>query len=125
MKRRIGEWLCVLVFMLGWGRPCLQAQAPAGYYNLAVGKSGHELQVALSQIIDDHNVIGYDDLWDYFILTDPHPEDPTKLCDIYSLCMFPPDKYGTTPAGVQGECVDTLSVYQREHTFCQSWFGSS
>lgn len=123
MKRRIGEWLCVLVFMLGWGRPCLQAQAPAGYYNLAVGKSGHELQVALSQIIDDHNVIGYDDLWDYFILTDPHPEDPTKLCDIYSLCMFPPDKYGTTPAGVQGECVDTLSVYQREHTFCQSWFG--
>lgn len=99
------------------------AQAPAGYYNAAVGKSGHELQVALSQIIDNHNVIDYDDLWDYYILTDPHPDDPTKLCDIYSLCMFAPEQHGTTPAGVQSDCVDSLSVYQREHTFCQSWFG--
>lgn len=101
----------------------LWAQEPSGYYNAAVGKSGYQLQVALSQIIDNHNVIPYNDLWDYFIVTDPHPDDSTKLCDIYSLCMFPPYRYGATPAGVQGECVDTLSVYQREHTFCQSWFG--
>ena len=67
----------------------LRAQAPAGYYNHAIGLSGRALHEALATIITEgHQVVGYDELWDWFPLTDPAPEDSTLLNDMYSLCRF-------------------------------------
>lgn len=94
----------------------MQAQAPDGYYNEAIGKSGRELQVALSGIIDNHVVVGYDELWYYFTKTDMKPD--STLWDIYTnpYCSFRYTDHGTV---YSGECY----TYNREHSFCQSWFG--
>src|SRR5574344_536368 len=94
----------------------IHAQAPAGYYNDAIGLSGHELQTALSEIIDDHIVVGYDELWYYFTKTDMKPD--SSLWDIYTdpYCSFRYTDHGTV---YSGECY----TYNREHSFCQSWFG--
>lgn len=94
----------------------LLAQIPAGYYNSAIGKSGHELQVALSDIIDSHRIVGYNELWDYYRLTDLKPDN--TIWDIYTdpYCSFSYTDHGTVGSG---ECI----TYNREHVFCQSWFG--
>src|SRR5574344_1554983 len=94
----------------------LRAQASAGYYSDAIGKSGYELQVALSGIIDEHNIVGYDELWYYFTKTDMKPD--STLWDIYTdpYCSLHYTDHGTVYGG---ECY----TYNREHSFCQSWFG--
>ncbi len=95
----------------------LFAQIPQGYYNSAIGKSGRDLQVALSAIIDSHRVVGYDELWYYYTLTDLKPDG--TIWDIYTdpYCSFLPTDHGTVGSG---ECYS----YNREHVFCQSWFGN-
>ncbi|MCR5115431.1 MAG: endonuclease [Bacteroidales bacterium] len=98
----------------------LRAQAPAGYYNHAIGLSGRALHEALAAIVTEgHQVVGYDELWDWFPLTDPAPEDSTLLNDMYSLCRFAPDQHGDGDGCTADSCI----CYQREHSFCQSWFG--
>jgi endonuclease I len=93
----------------------IKAQAPDGYYNGAIGKSGYQLQAALAQIIDNHIIIDYDDLWDYYAITDVKPND--SIWDIYSNCNFSVTQHGSLQQGQSGECY----VYNREHSFCQSW----
>ena len=92
------------------------AQIPPGYYNNAIGLSGYNLQVALSAIIDSHQVVGYDELWNYFQYTDLKPD--STIWDIYTdpFCTFSLSDHGTV---YSGECY----TYNREHSFCQSWFG--
>lgn len=92
------------------------AQIPVGYYNSAIGKSGYELKVALSDIIDSHRVVGYNELWYYFTLTDLKPD--STIWDIYTdpTCNYLPDDHGIVGSG---ECYS----FNREHVFCQSWFG--
>lgn len=104
----------------------VSAQIPAGYYHEAVGKGGHELQVALSQIIDNHRVISYSDLWKCFAQTDVRED--TIVWDIYSdnpsgetLTRFIilQDQCSSGGSSGEGQC------YSREHTFCQSWLKPS
>lgn len=94
------------------------AQIPQGYYSRAIGKSGRELQDSLHEIIKNHVVISYDDLWPYFLLTDPAPDDSTRIMDIYSNCTFTVDQHGLTGSNY-------CDIYNREHAFCQSWMGVS
>ncbi|MCQ2286178.1 MAG: endonuclease [Bacteroidales bacterium] len=93
-------------------------QIPAGYYNDAIGKSGKALQQALCQIISGHVVVGYDDLWYYYQFTDLKPD--STIWDLYTdpYCSFTIADHGATG---NNECI----TYNREHAFCQSWFGST
>ena len=43
---------------------------PAGYYDPAAGLTGTALQQALHDIIDNHTVVTYTDLWTHFQTTD-------------------------------------------------------
>ena len=100
----------------------LLGQIPSGYYNTANGLAGTQLQQALHNIIDDHTVISYGDLWDYFEATDKKSNG--KVWDVYS------DIPGGTPPyeftfytdqcgnyNEEGDC------YNKEHSFPKSWFG--
>lgn len=101
----------------------ISAQIPAGYYNSANGKSGKNLQQSLSEIINNHRTVSYSSLWQYFFQTDTKGD--SIIWDIYS----------DNPSGVnsydfviyENQCVQVGSgeghCYNREHTFCQSWFG--
>ena len=90
------------------------AQEPAGYYDSALGKKGHELQFALSQIIDNHFVLDYGST-DATRYMDVTPEN--YVYDIYSYpcCQIPPTATGT---GTTEQC----DRYSFEHLFCQNWF---
>ena len=97
----------------------LQAQPPAGYYNAATG-TGYTLKTQLHNIIKTgHTARQYCQLWTDFQSTDKRPDD--KVWDMYSTCNF---TFGTDQdngTGGSAEC----QKYNREHTFPQSWFGSS
>jgi endonuclease I len=102
----------------------LIAQIPPGYYNSAAGLSGSALQLALHNIIDNHNTVSYSSLWTHFQTTDKKANG--KVWDMYS------DAPGSTPPyeftfvsdqcgsyGGEGDC------YNREHSWPQSWFNSA
>ena len=98
------------------------AQAPAGYYDSAEGKTGTALQQALHDIIDNHTYITYDQLWTAFKKTDKKADG--TVWDIYSdkpsgkpayTYIFVTDQCGTY--SIEGDC------YNREHSFPKSWFG--
>lgn len=93
----------------------LFSQPPAGYYDPANGLSGAALQTALHNIIDNHTVISYDNLWTAFQTTDDNAGG--KVWDMYSNCSF---SFGTNQCGSYSvEC----DCYNREHSFPKSWFG--
>ena len=99
----------------------LKAQ-PQGYYDHAAGLTGTELQQALHNIIDDHIVCEYSDLWIHFQSTDKKSDG--TVWDMYS------DIPGETPAYVyefsQNECGNYTQegdCFNREHSFPKSWFG--
>lgn len=60
----------------------LWAEAPAGYYDAAIGKSGEALQKSLSAIISNADNVGYDGLWEVYKTTDRRPDG--KVWDMYS-----------------------------------------
>ncbi len=100
------------------------AQIPAGYYDPALGLTGPELKTALSNIIDNHTVLSYADLWDAFDDTDK--KDNGKVWDMYSDVPggTPPYEYTfiTDQCGnysKEGDC------YNREHSFPRSWFSDA
>jgi len=95
---------------------------PAGYYDSAAGLTGSALQQALHDIIDNHTVATYTDLWTHFQSTDKRSDG--KVWDMYS------DIPSGTPAYlytfVANQCGDYNSegdCYNREHSFPKSWFG--
>lgn len=101
----------------------LFGQIPSGYYSAADGKKGRELQETLAHIIDNHQVVSYSSLWTHFSSTDSWND--TLIWDIYSnntatgasyYFQFQEDQCGNVGSS-EGVC------YNREHTFCQSWFG--
>ena len=55
------------------------AEAPAGYYDAAIGKSGEALQKSLSAIISNATDVGYDSLWE---VTKRPTGAPTARCGI-------------------------------------------
>jgi endonuclease I len=105
-------WLSITLYALS---------QPAGYYSSASGKTGVQLQQALHDIIANHTVLTYADLWTSFQKTD-RKSDGT-VWDMYS------DKPGGTPAYVfifgQNQCGNYSKegdCYNREHSFPKSWF---
>ena len=110
----------LLLFLLI--RITISAQIPQGYYDAAAGLYGPSLQQALHDIIDNHTVISYDNLYDAFETTDRKPNG--KVWDMYS------DVPGGTPAyeysyGSNDECGSYNSegdCFNREHSWPKSWF---
>lgn len=100
----------------------LSAQIPSGYYNSANGLAGSQLQQALHNIIDDHTVINYGDLWDYFEATDKKPNG--KVWDVYSDIPGGNPPYEFTFYTDQcGNYNEEGDCYNKEHSFPKSWFG--
>jgi len=93
------------------------SQIPNGYYDSAEGLEGEPLRNALHNIIDGHNSISYDDLWDAYEDTDKRSDG--KVWDTYSNCNF------TFFSDQCGNYQNICDCYNREHTVPQSWFGSS
>lgn len=101
------------------------AQPPAGYYNSASGLTGKALQQALHDIIDNHTVVPYDNLYGCFLKTDVKPGN--IVWDMYS------DKPGSTPAYVYtystgqecGNYDSEADCFNREHSFPKSWFNDA
>jgi len=87
------------------------------YYRSANGKAGQELKTALHQIIKNPNVVTYGNgLKMGYVKTDTRPDG--YLRDFYSnITSYVP---GSDMAAGQYEGFN----YNREHTVCQSWFGS-
>ena len=97
------------------------AQIPNGYYTTAEGKTGAELKTALWNIIKNHSIISYDELWTAFQYTDKKSNG--KVWDMYSDIPggTPPYEYsfGSDQCGNYGSEGD---CYNREHSFPKSWF---
>ena len=126
MKKILAPALFILLIING-----LQAQIPEGYYDHALGKSGHELQDSLCSIISGHksvhwNCSTYDSqthittyydtcLAKMFRLTDPAEGVLDGLFDMYGGCVFDWEQTGSH-SSVFGE------FYEKEHAFCASWF---
>ncbi|MCX6328589.1 MAG: endonuclease [Bacteroidia bacterium] len=112
---------CLILFIFLQLSLCLTAQPP-GYYSSAEGLTGTALQQALHDIIDNHTVVSYADLWTYFQSTDKKSNG--KVWDMYS------DIPSGTPAYefvfITNQCGSYNSegdCYNREHSFPNSWFG--
>jgi endonuclease I len=117
---RSAKYYSLLFNLLLWS-VFLKSQPP-GYYSSAEGLTGIALQQALHDIIDNHTVVSYNDLWTHFQSTDKKSDG--KVWDMYS------DIPGGTPLysytfiinqcgsdnGPEGYC------YNREHSFPKSWF---
>jgi endonuclease I len=101
------------------------AQIPAGYYDSANGLSGIALKVALHNIIKNHTVVSYNNLYTKYVLTDN--KGSNVVWDMYSDVPG-----GTSPYiyhyssndecgsyNTEGDC------YNREHSFPQSLFNST
>ena len=110
--------MALMIVLVAWN---LHSQ-PEGYYAPAEGLTGTELKQALHNLIDDHTVASYAELWDHFCLTDLRSDG--TIWDMYSdnpdgdppyVYEFGNDQCGNY-AG-EGDC------YNREHSFPKSWFG--
>lgn len=97
-------------------------QVPPGYYDPATGLFGLPLQQALHNIIKNHEVESYGDLWDDYYDTDRKSNG--KVWDIYSDVPGgnPPYEY-TFFSDQCGNYNSEGDCYNREHSFPQSWFG--
>ena len=96
----------------------LLAQASAGYYSAAEGKSEAALKTQLSSIISaGYKDQGYDGLWNVYKTSDNTAEG--KVWDMYSTCTW---THGQKLCGNYSTVCDCIN---REHSIPQSWFGSS
>lgn len=94
------------------------AEAPTGYYTTAEGKSGNALRTALESIIDEHTVISYNNLEEYYPDIDARMDNPDLVWDIYSTCEF---SFSDANCSQKKVC----DCWNKEHTVPQSWFGKS
>ena len=107
--------LCIVCLV---GAAVLHAEAPANYYAAAEGKTTTALRTALEGIIDDHVVILYDDLEDYYPDIDARLDNPDRVWDIYSTCEF---SFSDANCSQKSVC----DCWNKEHTVPQSWFSKS
>ena len=113
MKQRL------FIFLMLAATVCSYAQGPndsGEYYKNADGKKGAELKTALCGIIYDRTERSYNDLWTDFKSTDVREDG--KVWDMYSNKREM--TFGTDQAGNYKQEGD---VYNREHSFPNSWFG--
>ncbi len=104
--------LCLCVFSLS----VTYAQIPAGYYSSAAGKKDAALLQALHTCIQNHTVINYNALEDYYEPIDFRANG--TLWDIYSNCEF-------TMSHANKPQSDFCDGWNKEHTVPQSWFGEA
>src|ERR1700741_3917779 len=97
-------------------------QAPAGYYNAAAGLTGSSLQNALHNIIKNHTVTPYSNLYAAFDSTDLKPN--TQVWDMYSdnPSGTPPYVYYNNSTYQCGNYNSEGDCFNREHSWPQSWF---
>jgi endonuclease I len=100
-------------------------QAPAGYYDEASGLNGTDLQVALHEIIKDHQVQTYASLYQHFESTDRKPN--MSVWDMYSDVPggTPPYVYYYNSGHECGNYSGEGQCYNREHSWPKSWFGGN
>lgn len=99
------------------------SQIPAGYYNSAQGLTGNNLKIALHNIIKNHTVLAYNNLWTAFQSTDKKANG--KVWDIYSYVPSVTQPYEYTFVTNQcGNYTNEGDCYNREHSWPQSWFNS-
>ena len=94
------------------------AAIPEGYYDTAEGKKSEELKTGMFNIIKNHTVLSYGDLWTAFKKTDIRPDG--KVWDIYSNITnytFVTDQDRGSGGSSENE------FFNREHSFPKSWFG--
>jgi endonuclease I len=94
----------------------VQSQPPAGYYSSAENLSGAALKTALYNIINNHTVRSYDNLWTDFQTTD---NLSGNVWDMYSNCTF------TFVTNQCGTFTNECDCYNREHSFPASWFNNA
>ena len=94
----------------------LFAEAPSTYYNAAEGKTNNVLRLALQGIIDNHSVMNYDNLEDYYPSIDATADN--TVWDMYSTCTF-------AFADANCEQHNVCDCWNKEHSVPKSWFGES
>jgi len=94
----------------------ISASEPSGYYTSCEGKTGKALLQQLQTVIDNHHVVGYDNLYDVYDDSDRHPDG--TIWDMYSTKNWG-KSFGAVKCGnykVIGDCIN------KEHSFPKSWF---
>lgn len=120
MMNKFSKTLVTLVLIALGGS--LFAQAPAGYYSNATGKTGDELKTALHEIIKGHTSISYSNIWNAFWTTDNKGNN--VVWDMYSDGAT--YSYSYVNGDDQcGEYVQEGDCYNREHSWPQSWFSGN
>jgi endonuclease I len=115
--------LSLLLFL-----PILNAQIPAGYYATAEGLEGYVLKTALHNIIDNHTVHTYDQLYGGYVTTDTdhYFENDGTVLDVYSENPAGTDPYNWTHGNNQcGNYSNEGDCYNREHIFPQGFFNEA
>ncbi len=96
----------------------------ADYYAGVYKITGAALRTALHALIKGHTSIGYAGLWTAYKTTDIKPNG--KIWDMYSDIPGGTAPYEYAPGTDQcGNYSGEGSCYNREHTWCQSWMGST
>lgn len=120
------QMLRIIIFLVITFLPVLvQSQPPAGYYASATGK-GYELKTSLHNIIKDHDVQLYSQLWQFFASADIdlYYETDGTLLDIYSENPTDADPYNFVLIDDQcGNYSGEGDCYNREHLVPNSVFG--
>ena len=113
-----------LVLLLTLTGIIAQAQIPNGYYDNAIGKTGEELRSALHDIIDNHTIISYQQIWSAFWSTDNKGNN--VVWDMYSDIPegTPSYTYNYYNNNQCGEYDSEGDCYNREHSWPQSWFSN-
>jgi endonuclease I len=107
--------LFFLLMIFVFGIRSVVAQPPAGYYDPANGLTGQSLKTALHNIIKNHTIRSYDQLWTDFQSTDIKGNG--KVWDMYSNTNY------TFITNQCGEYTNEGDCFNREHSFPASWFG--
>ncbi|MGL5635684.1 MAG: endonuclease I family protein [Bacteroidales bacterium] len=91
-----------------------QSNYPAGYYKSAEGQTKEGLKTALYEIVKDHRVRTYTQLWTDFRSTDVKSNG--RVWDIYN------NQTNYIFGDDQDRGGGDANTYNREHTFPKSWF---
>ncbi|MCK5846578.1 MAG: endonuclease [Bacteroidales bacterium] len=115
------KYIIYLVFLIS---SISIAQIPPNYYDTAIGKKGDIMKQALHNIIDNHTVISYSQIWTSCQTTDKKSNG--KVWDMYSDIPggTPPYEY-TFVSDQCGNYSGEGSCYNREHSFPKSWFNNA
>ena len=113
MKQQLLKRPLLLALLLMAGM-AVWAQIPANYYKNAEGKTGQDLRAALHNIIKKHTEKNYSEL--KYIYPDTDGDSDGKLIDIYSSKRWNIDE--------DGSYKEEGDAWNKEHLWCQSWFGS-